>query len=140
MERYFDSMADLGLRTVRLLTRALGLSPDALDAKFTKPMAAIRLLHYNDQVGAAHVAVEGRRRRRCHCMQDTRWTGECVLKMKRALKMRDLNVSDAGVGPWQWHLRRRGTQRLRHVSTHNPLHICTYTEPIAYRCAYNTAH
>lgn len=84
MERYFDSMADLGLRTVRLLTRALGLSPDALDAKFTKPMAAIRLLHYNDQVGASHVAVgkRGRRRRRRHCIMDARETGECILKQK----------------------------------------------------------
>lgn len=51
MERYFSALQDLGLRIVRLMCRALGLPPDHLDPLFTRPLAALRLLHYNDQVG-----------------------------------------------------------------------------------------
>ncbi|EWM20785.1 Isopenicillin N synthase [Nannochloropsis gaditana] len=49
MNAYFTALSSLGLRTVRLLLRALGLPEHHLDDTFTRPMAALRLLHYSTQ-------------------------------------------------------------------------------------------
>ena len=49
MLAYHEAMSDLGLRVVRLLSESLGMSPNHFDAFFDKPMATLRLLHYNQQ-------------------------------------------------------------------------------------------
>uniref|UniRef100_A0A6U5LQR2 Fe2OG dioxygenase domain-containing protein n=1 Tax=Corethron hystrix TaxID=216773 RepID=A0A6U5LQR2_9STRA len=46
MEKYFSAMNDLGLKVVRLIALSLNLPEDHFDAVFTRPMAALRLLHY----------------------------------------------------------------------------------------------
>ncbi len=49
MLSYHAAMSKLGLRVVRLLASSLNLPPNFFDSDFTKPMATLRLLHYNDQ-------------------------------------------------------------------------------------------
>src|SRR6202041_527691 len=43
---YYDACAGLGARLHRAFARDLGLSRDFFDAKFDRPMATLRLLHY----------------------------------------------------------------------------------------------
>ena len=46
VEAYFDALCALGRRTLRLLALSLGLEPTYFDAHFSRPMAALRPLHY----------------------------------------------------------------------------------------------
>jgi isopenicillin N synthase-like dioxygenase len=61
LRRYFEALQALGLRMVQLMCRALDLPPDYLDRCFTRPMAALRLLHYSSQVGRGGASAFTRR-------------------------------------------------------------------------------
>lgn len=47
---YFDALAALGMRLLRLLALSLGLPPDYFAPHFTHPMVALRPLHYTAEV------------------------------------------------------------------------------------------
>jgi len=68
MTSYFTALSSLGLQTVHLLLRSLQLPENSIDANFTRPMAALRLLHYSPQVereGGREGRREGGREGRC---------------------------------------------------------------------------
>jgi isopenicillin N synthase-like dioxygenase len=48
---YFDAVTDLGQRLLRLLALSLDLPAEYFAPYFTKPMIALRPLHYSAEVG-----------------------------------------------------------------------------------------
>ena len=53
VQDYVDAMLGLARRFTRLIARALGMAPDALDHFFDQPTTFLRLLHYPPQPDAA---------------------------------------------------------------------------------------
>ena len=48
MDTYHEAMTQLGRKVVQLLALALNMPEDYFNQSFTKPIALIRLLHYNE--------------------------------------------------------------------------------------------
>ena len=50
MQDYFTRMHALGIRLSGVLSSGLGLDPSFFEGCFSKPMSALRLLHYSSEV------------------------------------------------------------------------------------------
>lgn len=59
MQTYFQAVHNLGMRMLRILALSLNLPANFFDAEFSRPMEALRLLHYSEEQSQVNSGVLG---------------------------------------------------------------------------------
>ena len=104
MQTYFQAVHNLGMRMLRILALSLNLPANFFDAEFSRPMEALRLLHYSEEQSQVKSGVLGCGAHSDYGMLTFLLTDDVpgleILKRSSSSSVEVVEEEDGGNGQW----------------------------------------